>query len=89
MSRVGIRQFKDQLADYIRRARAGERVTITDRDVPVAILIAAEQASEAQRGWQLVRDGSASWSGGKPAGSARPARTKGRSIAEKAMEDRR
>lgn len=89
MATVGIRELKDRLADFIRRVRRGERVIITDRDVPVAMLIPAGESTEAQAAWQIVREGSASWSGGKPAGSGRPAKSKGKPIAAKIIEDRR
>lgn len=42
---VGIREFKARLSHYVRAARSGERVVVTERGRPVAHLIpAAPQA---------------------------------------------
>lgn len=38
---VGIREFKARLSHYVRVARAGERVVVTERGRPVAHLTAA------------------------------------------------
>lgn len=38
---VGIREFKARLSHYVRMARAGERVVVTERGRPVAHLTAA------------------------------------------------
>jgi prevent-host-death family protein len=38
MTAVGIRELKDHLSDYLRRARAGEWIIVTDRGEPVAEL---------------------------------------------------
>lgn len=38
MIAVGIRELKDRLSEYVRRARAGEEVLITDRGEVVAEL---------------------------------------------------
>ncbi len=38
MATVGVRELKNHLTRYLQRARAGERVVITDRGEPVAIL---------------------------------------------------
>jgi prevent-host-death family protein len=72
MTRVGVRALKDQLSDYLRRAGDGERIVVTDRGEPLAALTPLEETDEARWGWGLVREKLASWSGGKPRGSARP-----------------
>lgn len=36
--RVGIRELRQDLSRYVKRAREGERVVVTDRNRPVAIL---------------------------------------------------
>ena len=90
MATIGVRHFRDHLSEYLRRAQQGERIVIADHDTPVAVLIGFGETIEAQAGWEMVRDGSASWGGGKPGGAARPARTKGSTtIASKIIEDRR
>lgn len=53
MTHAGIRKLKDHLSEYIRRAREGERVVITDRGRPVAALVALpeEAGSEVACTW--------------------------------------
>ena len=38
MSAVGVRELKNRLTYYLRRARKGEEVIVTERGRPVAIL---------------------------------------------------
>jgi prevent-host-death family protein len=89
MTRVGVRALKDHLSDYLRRAEEGERIVVTDRGKPLAALTPIDETGEARWGWDLVRERTASWSGGKPRGSARPAALKGKkTTAEMVIEDR-
>lgn len=37
--RVGIRELRQNLSVYLRRVQAGERLTVTERNVPVAELV--------------------------------------------------
>ena len=37
--RVGVRELKDSLSSYLRRARAGDHIVVTDRGQPVARLV--------------------------------------------------
>ena len=57
MKFVGVRELKDKLSNYIKRAEAGERVVITDRGKPVAELrpFAGEKAL-APDAWQDLID---------------------------------
>jgi len=50
MERVGIREMRQSLSRYARRARAGDSFVLTDRDVEVARLVpAAAHASAIDR----------------------------------------
>jgi len=89
MGEVGIKALKDHLSAYVRRVRAGERIVITDRGAAVAVLGPVEEGTEARRAWELVRAGAASWSGGKPRGSANPPKVRGKTAAAMVLEDRR
>jgi prevent-host-death family protein len=90
MTRVGVRALKDHLSKYLRRVGAGERIVVTDRGEPLAALMPIEESDEARFGWNLVREGVASWNGGKPRGSAKPPVSKGRkTTSEMVHEDRR
>ena len=37
--RVGVRELRQNLSVYLRRVRAGERLTVTEHNVPVAELV--------------------------------------------------
>ena len=89
MSRVGVRQLKDRLSECLRRVARGERITVTDRGRPVAVLGPATESPEISAAQQLVREGVASWSGGKPRGPARRIRLRGKPISESVIEERR
>lgn len=39
MTRVRIAQLKARLSTYVRAAQAGTRITVLDRDTPVALLV--------------------------------------------------
>ncbi|HEV8230855.1 MAG TPA: type II toxin-antitoxin system prevent-host-death family antitoxin [Thermoanaerobaculia bacterium] len=90
MTRVGVKALKDRLSEYLRRVGNGERVVVTDRGKPIAAITPIEEPQEVRLAWDLVRRGLASWSGGKPRGSARPPALKGgKTAAEIVLEDRR
>lgn len=90
MTRVGVRALKDHLSKYLRRVAEGERIVVTDRGEPLAALTPIEETDEAKWGWSLVRERHASWSGGKPRGSAEPAVLKGKkTTSEMVLEGRR
>ncbi len=88
MEEVGIKVLKDHLSGYLRRARHGERIVVTDRGAPIAMLTPIE-GMEARWAWDLVRAGKASWSGGKPRGSENPPKVRGKMASEMVIEDRR
>ena len=90
MTRVGVRALKDRLSEYLRRVGEGERIVVTDRGQPLATLTPIEETDETRWGWGLVRQRVASWSGGKPRGSAKAPVLKGRkTTSEMVLEDRR
>lgn len=89
MTHVGVKALKDSLSDYLRRASAGERIVVTDRGRPLALLSRVEEPPEVRSAWRLVESGLASWTGGKPRGSADPPRLPGARAAEIVLEDRR
>jgi prevent-host-death family protein len=89
LAHAGVRDLKDHLSEYIRRAREGERVVITDRGRPVAALVALPEEEGSEVAWNLVRQGLADWSGGKPRGLPSAPRVPGRRAEEIVLEDRR
>jgi prevent-host-death family protein len=89
MGEVGIKALKDHLSEVLRRARQGERIVVTDRGRPVAVLGPVEEGAEARLAWGLVRAGAATWGGGKPKGSGHPPKVRGKTASEMVLEDRR
>ncbi|HET7876421.1 MAG TPA: type II toxin-antitoxin system prevent-host-death family antitoxin, partial [Methylomirabilota bacterium] len=89
MGVVGIRELKNQLSRYLKRVGEGERLVVTERGRPVAVITPSSGAVADRRVEALLRDGLARWSGGKPRGARRPARVKGASVAEAVREGRR
>ena len=90
MTRVGVRALKDHLSEYLRRVGEGERIVVTDRGEPLASLAPIDETAEARWGWDLVREGVASWGGGKPRGSAKaPVLVGKKTTSDMVLEDRR
>lgn len=89
MTTVGVRELKNRLSEFLRRVANGERITVTDRGRPVAALSPPGESPDAAFARQLVREGLASWSGGKPTGTARRIRLRGKFISQSVIEERR
>lgn len=47
---VGIRELKAHLSEYVGRAAGGEEIVVTDRNRPVARIVAYDNASNVERG---------------------------------------
>lgn len=89
MTAVGVRELKNQLSRYLRRVRAGERVVVTERGRPVAVISSPAVPALDRRLAHLLREGVVRWSGGKPRGARRPPRIKGPTVAQAVIEGRR
>jgi prevent-host-death family protein len=89
MTRIGVRELKGQLSRYLRRVKLGERLAITERGRLIAILSGPPANAAEQQVESMIREGVASWDGGKPAGAARPRKIAARSVADAVIEDRR
>ncbi len=88
MATVAIRELKNRLSKYLRRVKAGERLVVTERGKPVAVI--SRTGSAVDEGIEaMVRERAARWGGGKPRGAMRPPRIKGPSVAQAVLEDRR
>ena len=84
---VGVREFRNRVSYYLRRAQAGERITVTDRGAPIATVQPAA-ADETERAiWRMVEEGRAAWRGRKPALPV-PVKIGGRPISEIVIEHR-
>ena len=89
MASVGVRELKGQLSRYLKRVKGGERLAITERGKLIAVLSAPPASVAEQQVEAMLREGIASWEGGKPAGALRPGKIAGRSVADTVIEDRR
>ena len=89
MITAGIRDLKNKLSYYLREVKKGEKILITDRDQVIATILPVERGEEDSKLLSLVKEGFASWRGGKPSGSHRPVKVKGRTVSEIVLEDRR
>jgi len=86
---VGIRELKNRLGHHIGRVKAGERLVVTDRGKPVAMLWPVSSMEAEGRIEAMLREGIARWNGGKPKGSPNPPRNKGKTVSSAVLEDRR
>jgi len=73
---IGIKDLKARLGQYVSRAAAGEKVLVTDRGSPVALLTAVPPELQALD--QMRRDRRIRWSGRKPQGLSLRARARNR-----------
>jgi prevent-host-death family protein len=62
--RVGTRELKNKLSEYLRRVKKGQTVIITERGNVVAQIIPPQQTIE-ERIWAMVDAGLADWNGRK------------------------
>jgi prevent-host-death family protein len=60
MAAVGIRELKSDLSKYLKRVGLGERITVTDRGRPIAVLAPIEEPSTAVV-QAMIADGTAHW----------------------------
>jgi prevent-host-death family protein len=89
MPQVTVETLKAQTTECVDRASTGERLVVTDQDRPVAVLSGLEDDPEIRQGWKLVRDGVATWSGGKLQPPVNPPKIKGRPTSDLVIENRR
>lgn len=86
MISVGIRELKEKLSSYVKRASLGEEIAITDHGKEVALVVPITRERRAVKA--LSDTGRASWAGGKP-GKKAPVKIKGKTLAETVLEGRR
>jgi antitoxin (DNA-binding transcriptional repressor) of toxin-antitoxin stability system len=90
MTTVGVRELKSRLSEFLRRASEGERVVVTDRGRPLALISRPDESGLDPHLRSLLKQGRLRWGGGKPRGSPRPVRLrKGPTMAETVIEGRR
>ena len=87
--RVGTRELKNKLSEYLRRVKKGQTIIVTERGNIVAQLIPPQQTIE-ERIWAMVDAGLAEWNG-KKLKPHKPGiiNKSGKLISELIMDDRR
>lgn len=92
MTEVSVRELRNNLSEYLRRVERGEVVAVTRRGKRIATLKPEDESgSDVDAAlWRMVREGKASWSGGKPkfAGPRIRLRGEGPTASEMILEDR-
>jgi antitoxin (DNA-binding transcriptional repressor) of toxin-antitoxin stability system len=86
MPTVGIKELKTHLSHYVRLARQGERVIVTDRGREVAELRAITPVHPGIR--ELIDSGMVKWSGGKPTAFPRRHTLRGEPLSETIVRER-
>jgi prevent-host-death family protein len=89
MQTLGIRQLKAHLSEYLKRVQGGERLVVTHRGRAIAMVTPAEAVAKLDWVHELVADGRARWSGGKPHGLSPKLKSKGKRASQMVIEDRR
>jgi prevent-host-death family protein len=85
METVSIKMFRDHLSTYIAKARAGERIILTDRGEEIAELGPLSPARQAVQA--LAQRGKLQWNGTKPSGLSGIKLREG-SVADTVLEER-
>ena len=89
MDTVGIRELKAHLSHHLKRVRSGARLLVTERGRLIATINPVEPPVDVDWAHQLVAEGRAHWSGGKPTGAKRPSKIIGKTASSIVLEDRR
>jgi len=93
MGAVGVRELKNRLTYYLRRAKKGEEVIVTERGRPVAVLRSLQNLDRAAaletRLARLGVLGIVTLPTRKGFGRARPLRISGPPVSQAILEDRR
>jgi prevent-host-death family protein len=86
---IPIRELKSKLSSVLARAQQGEIIEVTSHNKPVARIVGIPRLATSLFG-NMLRDGSVSWSGNKPAlPKALPTLSKeGKSVSSMVLEDR-
>ena len=93
MNTVGIKELKNRLTHYMRLAKAGEEIIVTDRLKPIALIqkidMVKQPRSEESILAAMASLGSVTLAKKRPLTRFKPVRIKGRSASEMIVEDRK
>lgn len=87
--KVGVRELKDRLSQYLRAVKSGQTIVITERGKPIGRII-PEAISLDEKLKVLVEAGLAEWNGERPPKGEPVAKVRGKkTVADLLIEDRR
>jgi prevent-host-death family protein len=87
-TRIGVRELKTHLSEYLRQVKAGQTILITEHGQPVGRIVPADQ-SLGERLQVMVKAGLVAWNGKKLEPMAPVAAAHGqKTVAELLIEDR-
>ncbi len=87
--KIGVREIKNRLSQYLRLVKQGETVIITERNVPVAKIVPYNKAA-VDNLMVLKKSGLVSWNGEKPEGLSNPPKIKSNlQVSQMIAEERR
>jgi len=89
METVGIRELKENLSKYLKSVKSGDKIIVTDRKKQVAIIVPFGTETDEEKILLLIQRGVAHWTGTKPIGMRSRIESRGRSVSETVLEDRR
>lgn len=89
METIGIRKLKENLSQYIKRVKSGERIVVTDRKREIAVILPLGEVEHEKQLYKLIQNGKASWVGRKPQGLRERIPSRGKSVSAAVLEDRR
>lgn len=93
MSTVGVKELKNRLTQYLRRAKQGEEVIVTERGAPIALIQPIRSAEKAvsleARLARLAAQGVVALPTRRPLRRVRLAKVSGKPISKTIVEDRR
>jgi prevent-host-death family protein len=89
MLRVGIRELKNKLSEYIKKVDLGETIIVTHRNKDIAMIEPIEPFDYKEI-YPLIKEKKVSWNGSKPSNIHKPIRIKTtKKISDFVIEDRR
>jgi prevent-host-death family protein len=89
MKTIGIRELKENLAVYLKKVKDGDKIIVTDRKKEFAVIMPMGKKEKEEKLYDMIRNGKATWSGGKPMGIPNRIVSKGKSVSSAVIEDRR
>lgn len=89
MKKIGIRELKEHLSRYMKQVQSGEAIIVTDRKKEIAVISPVDCESAEEKIFRVIKSNLASGSGGKPSGMKHRISSRGKSVSEAVIKDRR